>query len=195
MAWLRSAGVSLTAGRHVLRFVADQGFGIFHSLRIVNPSATQAPLGGTARTLPGTLKLADYDTGGEQVSYHDTSAGCDGDCSYRAADDVDKYGEVIYQTSAGEWMEYTVDVTATGTYNLSVQASAEHGGATFHVEANGVDVTGPMTVPYTGSWGNFQAVTRTGVSLTAGRKVVRLVIDNDAGNNDAGSFLNLTVQP
>jgi hypothetical protein len=188
-------GVSLTAGRHVLRFVADQGIDLFHSLRIVDASKAQTPFGGVARTLPGTLKMVEFDEGGEQVAYHDTSADCEGDCSYRPVDDVDRYGEIIDLTGGGEWWEYTVDVTATGTYQLSMQVSAENGGATFHVEVNGVDVTGPMIMPTTGSWATFQTVTRTGVSLTAGRKVLRVVIDDGAGNYDAGSFYTLTLQP
>jgi hypothetical protein len=186
--------VQLAAGLHVLRVVADLGFEGFYGIRIVAPSGPQTPFGGTVRTLPGTLHIVDFDEGGEQVSYHDNSVGCEEGCSYRTAD-VDRWEDLVYHTSGGEWMEYTVDVTASGTYNLSVRVSAEDGGATFHVEFNGVDVTGPMTVPLTNSWAEFQTVMKTGVILSAGRKVMRIVIDDSDGALDAGTFDTLTVQP
>jgi hypothetical protein len=185
------AGVSFPAGRHVLRVVADTSFDAFHSLRIV---PVQAPFGGTPRTLPGTIRAVDFDEGGEQVAYHDTTSGCDGWCRYRTAD-VDWWDRHVYNTRTGEWMEYTVDVTATGIYTLAVRVGAEFGGAIFHVEFDGVDVTGPLTMPTTGNWGNFQAVSRPGVSLTAGRKVMRIVVDDGKGLHDAGTFDTITLQP
>lgn len=185
------AGVSFPAGRHVLRVASDSWFDSFYSLRIV---VAQAPFGGTVRTFPGTVKAADFDEGGEQISYHDTTADCQGSCGYRLAD-VDRWDEVVWHTASGEWMEYTVDVTASGTYTLALRVGAEDGGAIFHVEFNGVNVTGPLTVPTTGGWNVFQTVTKTGVSLTAGRKVMRIVIDDSAGAYDAGSFDTISIQP
>jgi hypothetical protein len=184
------AGVHLPAGRHVLRFVVDSWFYGFQSFRIV---VAQAPFGGTVRTLPGTLRVVDFDEGGEQISYHDNTAGCEGSCEYREAD-VDRWENLVFRTTAGEWMEYTVDVTAAGTYTLAVRVGAEEGGSTFHVEFDGVDVTGPITIPTTGFWNVFQTVTRT-VSLSAGRKVMRLVVDPTASYYDAGTFDTITVQP
>ncbi len=183
------SGVKFPAGRHVLRVVVDAGFGGFQSLRIV---VAQVPFGGTARTLPGTLRAVDFDEGGEQISYHDNSAGCYGSCD--RGTDVDYYYEWVYRTTTGEWMEYTVDVTAAGTYTLAVRLAAEEGGGTFHVEFDGVDVTGPITIPTTGEWYTFQTVTRT-VSLSAGRKVMRLVVDNSAGSSNLCTFDTITVQP
>ena len=179
------------AGQHTLRFKVDAGFDGFQSLRFV---VAQAPFGGTARTLPGTIKAVDFDEGGEMLSYHDNTAGCELSCGYRSAD-VDRWETVVYFTTAGEWMEYTVDVTTTGVYTMTFEVSSYEGGGTFHVEIDGVNVTGPLTLPKTSSWATFQTVTRPGVSLTAGRHVMRLVIDSDAGSIDAGTFDTITVQP
>jgi hypothetical protein len=188
-------GVSLPAGRHVVRVAADSHFDGFHSLRIVNTGSAQSPFGGTARTLPGTISAADFDEGGEMISYHDNTAGCSGSCGSRTAD-VDRWDQVVYQTGAGEWLEYTVDVAAAGTYKIQVRTGSQAGGGTFHVEFDGVDVTGPLTVPNTGGWNTFQAVTKTGVALSAGRKVMRIVMDDDGGAGpDAGSFESITVTP
>jgi Carbohydrate binding module (family 6) len=185
------AGVSLPAGRHVLRIVADTWFYSFYSLRIVK---AQAPFGGIPRTLPGTIRAADFDEGGEQIGYHDNTVGCYGSCEYRLAD-VDRWEHIVWHTGTGEWMKYTVDVTATGTYTLALRVGAEEGGAIFHVEFDGVDVTGPLTMPTTGSWSALQTITKTGVSLTAGRKVMRIVIDDAKGRYDAGTFDTITLQP
>jgi hypothetical protein len=184
-------GVKFPAGRHVLRVVADGWFNGFYSLRVV---PAQSPFGGTPRTLPGTFRLADFDEGGEQIAYHDTTAGCDGSCGYRLAD-VDRWDHIIHRTRTGEWMKYTVNVTTTGTYTLALRVAAEFGGAIFHVEFDGVNVTGPLTMPTTGNWAAFQTLTKTGVSLTAGRKVMRIVVDDDKGRYDAGSFETITLQP
>jgi hypothetical protein len=193
--WSRSgtavkAPVTFAAGRHVLRFAVDAGFEAFNSLRIV---PARAPFGGTVRTLPGTLRVADFDEGGEQISYHDNTAGCSGSCGYRKAD-VDRYDKIVHRTQPGEWMEYTVNVTTAGIYTLSVRAG-DGGGGTFHVEFDDVNVTGPLTFPATGAWNVFQTVTKTGVSLSAGKKVMRIVVDSDGGHSDAGSFDTITIQP
>lgn len=188
---VRNAVKFPAAGRHTLRFKVDAAFDGFSSLRFV---VAQAPFGGTARTLPGTIKAVDFDEGGEMLSYHDNSSGCDGSCGYRKAD-VDRYDKVVYRTTSGEWMEYMVDVTTTGVYTMSFKVGSSTGGGTFHVEVDGVDVTGPLILPNTGSWNVYTTVTKTGVSLKAGRRVLRLVVDNDLGHSDAGTFDTITVQP
>lgn len=191
-------GVSLSAGQHVLRFAVDGGFYGFQSLRIVNTAATQSPFGGSAFSMPGTISAMDFDAGGEQVAYHDNTAGCDGDCSYRSTD-VDLYSSVgtVYRVSSGEWMEYTINVGSSGTYKLTVQAASDSGGGTFHVELDGVDVTGTMTFPNTGGWSTFQAVTKTGISLTSGQKVMRVVIDgsNSPASTNLGSIKSIKIEP
>lgn len=191
-------GVSLTAGEHVLRVAVDDDFKGFHSLRIVNTATTQSPFGGTAHSLPGTISAIDFDNGGEQVAYHDNTAGCDGDCSYRSTDiDLWTSGNIVKQLSSGEWMEYTVNVSSSGTYKLTVQAASYTGGGTFHVEMNGVDVTGTMTFPNTGSWSSFQPVVKTGISLSSGQQVMRVVIDssNSSASTDLGSISSIKVEP
>lgn len=185
------APVHFPAGRHKLRFVVDEDFFFLDSLRFV---VARAPFGGTPRTLPGTIKAVDFDEGGEQISYHDDTAGCSGSCGYRMAD-VDRWEQWVYQTSTGEWMEYTVNVTTTGVYNLRFRVASEQGGGIFHLEVDGVNVTGPLTVPTTGSLGLFQTVTKTGVSLKAGRHILRLVMDNNVGTAGTGTFDTITVQP
>ena len=128
------------------------------------------------------------------IAYHDTTAGCEGSCGQRMAD-VDRWDSTVLRTHTGEWMEYTVDITNTATYKLVLRVGAELGGANFHVEFDGVNVTGPLSMPTTGNWSTFIYLTKTGVTLTAGRKVMRIVVDDARMALDAGSFDTITLQP
>jgi hypothetical protein len=49
----------------------------------------------------------------------------------------------------------------------------------FHVEFDGVDVTGPLQVPDTGGWDRLQVIGRDGITLRAGAARMRLVMDAD----------------
>ena len=89
---------------------------------------------------------------------------------------------------AGEWLNYTIDVASAGAYTLEVRVASNGTGGTFHVNINGVDRTGPLTVPNTGGWQNWTIVTKTGVSLAAGTQVLRLVMDSAGPSTAVGNF-------
>jgi hypothetical protein len=81
---------------------------------------TESPYGGTAAAIPGTIQAENYDLGGQNVAYYDTTAGNSGG-AYRT-DDVDIEattdtggGYDIGYTAPGEWLAYTVNAVA-GTY-------------------------------------------------------------------------------
>jgi hypothetical protein len=94
---------------------------------------------------------------------------------------------------AGEWLTYTVNVTTGGTYTLVARVASPSTGGTFHIELNGVDVTGPLRVPATGSWQAFQDV-GVPVSLTSGVQILRLVLDTNGSTTGAvGNFNDITV--
>jgi hypothetical protein len=147
----------------------------------------QTPYGGTARAIPGTIQAEDYDDGGEGLAYHDTTAGNSGGL-YRA-DNVDvqsKCGAGCYNigyAAAGEWTEYTVDVQAAGTYTLQLNVAATST-RTMHVEVNGTDLTGAISIPNTGAYTTFQTITAPNVSLSAGQQVIRVVFDTGSINLD-----------
>ena len=67
----------------------------------------------------------------------------------------------------GEWLQYSVNVTSAGSYTFAGRVAASGQGGSFHVEMNGANVTGSITIPDTGGWQSWQTVTRT-VSLSAG---------------------------
>jgi Carbohydrate binding module (family 6)/PLD-like domain len=195
-AWqtLSKTGISLTAGTHVVRLVLDTGttqnggVGNFDDLRFTAAAApTATPYGGTAAALPGTLQAENFDEGGPNVAYRDTTAGNAGNL-YRTSDvDVGLVtgggNHYVGWTRPGEWLQYTVNVTAAGTYALDLRVANKGTGATLHVEVDGADRTGPMAVPDTGDWQAWQTMSVSGISLTAGSHRVRLVLDAGTAQN------------
>lgn len=187
-------GVSLPAGTHVLRLAIDAN-GSGGTAADINwialTSASSAPY--VSVTLPGTIEAENYDTGGEGVAYHDTTPGNSGGV-YRA-DNVDLQsasdtggGYKVKTAVAGEWLNYTASVGQAGTYAIDVRVTCAGGGGTFHIEVDGTDVTGALQVPDTGGWQAWQTISRTGVALSTGAHVFRLVLDTNGSSGLTGNF-------
>jgi hypothetical protein len=156
------------------------------------PTGGTTPYGGTAPSLPGKVQFENYDVGGMDVAYYDTTASNSGGVYRSNAVDIQATtdsggGYNIGWTVAREWLKYTVKVTTAGTYALDVRVGSKGAGGTFHIEVNGVNKTGPITVPDTGGWQVWRTLTKTGVTLAAGPQVIRVVMD---GNGPAGSVGN-----
>jgi Carbohydrate binding module (family 6)/Right handed beta helix region len=142
-------------------------------------SAATTPYLGTPAAIPGTVKVENFDNGGQGLAYFDATPGNTGG-AYRSGDvDIEVSSAGGYDVgwvSAGEWLKYTVSVAATGTYSVIFTVASQGQGGTFHLEMNGTNVTGPLTVPNTGGWQSWQTVRAT-ASLNAGQQVARLVMD------------------
>lgn len=153
-----------------------------------------SPYGDTLRPLPGVIQAEDFDTGGKGLGYVDRTTSNAGN-AYRLAEDVDIEptsdtggGYNIGSTRAGENLRYTVDVAASGGYRLEARVASDGPGGTFHLEANGVDVTGPIKVPDTDGWQTWQTLTNSNVSLRQGKNVVRLIMDEESNSGNVGNI-------
>jgi len=195
--------VTLTAGTNVMALVMDStganGFtGNFNWFRLDATGGTPlpAPTPGNgipykSMTAPGYIEAEDYDKGGEGVGFHDTTPGNSGG-AYRA-DNVDierfgQYGNAVAYTKAGEWLDYTINVSATRSYTLDVIAASLGNGGAFHVEVDGVNVTGSLGVPNTGGYATYRSISKAGISLSAGAHTLRLVMDTNGANGFTGNF-------
>ena len=193
-----SRTVTLSAGTQVMRLAFDTaGFNINYVRLVAETAAGGAPYGGTARTLPGRLESEDFDEGGEGVAYHDTSAGNSGTAYRQTAVDIQQTGDAgggfnVGWVAAGEWMNYTVNVPAAGSYTLSARVASPGSGGTFHVELNGVNVTGSLRVPDTGGWQVYRDVTAR-IAAGAGRQVLRVVMESNGSTGAVGNFNYLAV--
>ena len=143
-----------------------------------------------------TIQAKNFDKGGDGVAFHDPIL-------FNAAGDRFRPGTVdmVYTraggrtwalgwTQPGEWLNYSLKTTSTGLYDLSTRVSSPGPGGTFHFEVDGVDVTGAMNVPNTHGWDRYVTVTHKGIALSAGKHVVRLVIDSSAANGGVGNFVS-----
>jgi endonuclease/exonuclease/phosphatase family metal-dependent hydrolase len=148
------------------------------------------PYTGSAAAIPGTIALQDFDNGGEGVAYHDTTSGNTGG-AYRSTD-VDlgasaDGGNNVGWTAAGEWINYSVNVGSAGAYTIAFRVASSGQGGTFHLEMNGSNVTGSLTVPDTGGWQTWRSVSAS-ATLAAGQQMARLVMDSVSGTGAVGNF-------
>jgi hypothetical protein len=188
-------GVSLTAGRHDLKLVMGQTVGTwvgnFDSIRISRAFT------GTPSAIPGSIQAEHFDHGGEGVAYHDTTPGNASvyPSNVRPGTDVDltacpagtHCAHIVGYVRQSEWLLYSIHAGATGLYDIIIEGTSGAGG-TFHVEIDGVDRTGPMSIPVTGSNWILGSSRATGVSLDAGHHVLRLVVDQDPPTGWIGNF-------
>ena len=139
------------------------------------------------------MQFENYDAGGADVAYYDTTATNLGG-AYRAnAVDIKAAtdtggGYLVGWTTAGEWLNYTVNVAAAGTYAIDVRLASNGVGGTFHLEVNGVNQTGAIAVPNTGGWSSWKTVTKTGVALGAGTQVLKVVMDTIGASGSVANF-------
>ncbi|GAL84877.1 endoglucanase-like protein [Sporocytophaga myxococcoides] len=145
---------------------------------------SQTPFNQTAHLIPGRIEAEEYDFGGEGIAYHEANAnGNEGKANLRIDEvDIEATGDVdgkynIGYILQGEWLEYTVNVTSTGVYKLDMRVAAEGDGKMFHIEFDGRDVTGPISVPNTGGWQIWKTITVDEISLTEGNHVMRIAFD------------------
>ena len=152
------------------------------------------PFSGTPSAIPGTIQIENFDNGGEGVAYHDASGGNSGGALRSTDVDIERASSGGYDVgwvSAGEWLNYGVNVAAAGTYAVSFRVASPGTGGTFHLAMNGADVTGRITVPNTGGWQTWQTVTAT-ATLNAGVQTARLVMDSNGANAAVGNFDSMT---
>jgi len=150
----------------------------------------RAPWGGAPARMPGKIEAEDFDLGGQGVAYHDTTtANQGGHCRPDEGVDIESIpggGFMLGFVKAGEWVEYTVRVARAGPYTLDLRVANAGTGGRMHVRFDGVDGTGSLTVPNTGSWTAFQTLRVPNVQLLAGTQVMRLCFDTASNAAGAG---------
>jgi hypothetical protein len=161
----------------------------------VNQSSTELPFGGTPALIPGTIQAENFDDGGQGIAYNDNDATNNGG-QYRLAEGVDievttdtAGGYDIGWTNAGEWMQYTVNVTEAGIYTLKARVASIITGETFYITMDGVNISGTMTVPNTGGYQTWQTISVTTPMLTAGIHKMRVVETTGGYNFNYFTFL------
>jgi hypothetical protein len=155
--------------------------------RNIAVGGSEPPPPQTVIAVPGRIEAEDYGTGGANVSYRDTTAGnSGGDCR---DDDVDLNttsdadgGCNVGWTASGEWLSYRINVASTGSYEFTARVASRNNGSHFHIEIDGVNISGPIAVPNTGDWQAWQNVRFGALPLTAGGHDLRFVFETGGFN-------------
>ncbi|MCR9253154.1 MAG: DUF5010 C-terminal domain-containing protein [bacterium] len=137
----------------------------------------------TGIVLPGIIQAEDYNEGGNGIGYYDLSSGNTGG-EFRNDDvDIENTGDVgggynVGWISATEWLAFDINAQAnTNLYDIEFRVASPSGSGSFHVEIDGVDVTGPISVVNTGSWQNYSTVSVNNISIDPGSHELRVVFD------------------
>ena len=192
--------IELMPGKKVMRLTigATDFVNLNYVTFVLKEEYVKEPFNGTAHLIPGRIEAEEYDKGGEGLGYHEANAnGNQGSATLRndevdieATQDVDGEYNIGY-TLTGEWLEYIVNVTKTEIYDLDIRVAKDGTGGLFHIEMDGVDITGPISVPNTGGWQVWETVTLNDISLTAGEHVMRIEFDTDYTNLNYVEFRGL----
>lgn len=141
--------------------------------------------------VPATFEAENYDIGGQGISYNDTSTGNSGG-AYRVSDDVDiQTNNTIPRTNVGwmatgEWLEYSINVLDSGSYNFEFTYAANGSnariGAGFPDE--NINLFSNFALDNPQGWTTYKTKTKYGTNLNAGNHILRIRIEGDGFNLD-----------
>ncbi len=191
-AWSRLARLGRLGrlGRLALAAAVVVGLTLVSGAQHAAFAATDAPFGGTAAAVPGTVYAANYDTGGQGVAYNVTST--NGSANSYRSDGVDLEGTADTQntsaaggpydigwTTPGQWFKYTVNVATAGTYTVAFRLASPYGitDALHIANSAGTNLSGAVAVPNTGGYQTWTTVDAS-VTLPAGQQT--LTVDQDS---------------
>jgi beta-glucosidase len=197
--------VTLPAGQQTLRIDQDTNGWNFHYMTFTSSSGGgtppggggtggSQPFGGTPAAVPGTVQVANYDTGGQGVAYNVISS--NGTANSYRSDGVDLETTADTQdtslaggaydmgwTNPGQWFNYTVEVATAGTYTVSFRVASPYGitDALHIANASGANLSGSVAVPNTGGYETWTTVTAT-ITVPAGEQTLRVDQDSNGFN-------------
>jgi beta-glucanase (GH16 family) len=169
-------------GTHAFAVITKDANGFMeHSKAIVVEVASKEvskPYKGTPQSIPGVVRLPFYDEGGKGVAYHDSDkTNALAAKGFRADEGVDTEGTQIGHIYDGEWLKYTVDVKETGTYTIvaAMGTPAQY----FSSQGIRLSVDGILVGEWrldkpTASFGNMARITKKGIRLKKGVRVLKV---------------------
>lgn len=153
------------------------------------------PYWGVDSSVGAPIQAEDFNQGGNGIGYYTTATSNSGG-QYRTGEDVGIQattdtggGFNVGWTTAGQWLDYTVNVAYGGTYSIAFRvANDQTTGGTFNLDVDGQNVTGSITAPDTGGWQNWETVTVNNINIAAGQHVLRLMMDSNGSGGDIANF-------
>lgn len=158
------------------------------------PPEEYGPYGDEPATIPGTIEAEEYNKGGAGKAYYDLNKGNEGG-KFRK-DDVDIYqpnmGLSIGYCQKGEWLKYTVNVTADGEYEISANVAGDNGTGSFVLYMDDERI-GEEILNNGKGFDTYSVVSGGKVSLKAGKHDLKLEITNDWIDIDYVEFKTVAV--
>jgi len=147
------------------------------------------PFKGKPLDIPGKIEMEDFDVNGVgqgNTSYNESDTENHGDSDYRPGTGVDLYkkatGVIVGYNQAGEWLEYTVKVAASGAYTMKASVASANNTSSFKLSMDGKDITEEIAVPQatTGedNYDEYNTV-EAKVNLTEGEHILRFTVTGD----------------
>ena len=156
---------------------------------LFSPSFNSSGIPYTENKIPGNIEAVHYDIGNNGVSYFDTeykrvssdenqNTGNSGWEYRNDGVDIEKNEDLspkynVGFVDTGDWMDYTVEVTA-GTYDVSVIAASGIDGSRFRVLFDGKLVGNVVDVPNTGGYQNWRNITVGSHTFEGGTHTLRV---------------------
>jgi hypothetical protein len=136
------------------------------------------PVNSTTTT---RIEAENFDQGANGQAYSDSTPENQGTGSYRTDSEVDILdtsdlgaGSQVGYVTAGEWLQFTIDVESTRYYDLTFRYSKGSASVSnLRVLSNGADLAGEIEMPTTDDWSSYSSVTKR-VLLDAGPQVLRI---------------------
>ncbi len=172
-------------GCYQLKAKARDNSGLVSSSSVINLTigngCTHSPYLGLPVLLPGSIEAENYNLGGNNIAYNDTDPNTNQGLVYRPDEGVDieqcsdaNAGYNLGWIEAGEWINYFVDVTQEGTYNIVFRVASNGGGGNIKVELDDVDKTGNVNISSTGGWQTWVDVTKDNIFLEGGVHILKV---------------------
>lgn len=160
--------------------------------------AVQQAFGGQTHVIPGRIESEDYDEGGHGMSFLDADEVNNGNVYRGDGIDIESTSDAgggynVGWTQAGEWMEYSVQVSATGYYDISYRVASRDGGGNFTLMLNDQSLQNNIQVGGTGGWQSFRDLEGSRVFIEAGEYILRVDISAGGFNLNYVDFAEVPV--
>ncbi len=140
---------------------------------LANPPIAVTPPPAYA-TLPGTVEAENYSA-----------------MSGIATENCSEGGKNVGWIDNGDWMDYQVNPTSSGSYTLEFRVASQSSGGSFDIKS-GSTVLGSVSFGSTGGWQNWTTVSKS-VNLNAGNQTIRLAATSGGWNFNRWKATNVTV--
>ncbi|MDX2139417.1 MAG: S8 family serine peptidase [Chloroflexota bacterium] len=184
--------INLSSGSHVMRLEVVRGFVDVDWLQF-SPDCTELftptpiprrPFGGVDTVIPTRVQAENFDEGPNGFVYSDLTSGNIFGTNYRTTGldaDIKQLGSdwLIGHFQTGEWLEYSLGVAMPGSrYALTARGGTAQTDAPRQIRllVNGVDVSGPVTVPVIPNWDSPTLFTLPDVVINNRRILVRVEV-------------------